>query len=204
MSVARQLARARRLPSRLKALLFLHITDVVYVLDVANYRAAAAKGEMIVYRPLRSSDRALLAAGCGEAKAVVLIARLATSFGVVALVDGQVAGYSWMTTQPRAGEGEAPFFYDVAPKAGWAYMFDTLVLPNYRGKGIASELKRRLIEEAKIQAVKFCVATHDQGNLAVIHVSERLGFRLHGKMEYSRVLGLAKKNLAGLPEGIRP
>ncbi len=200
------LARVRRLPRRLWTLLFLKITDVVYVLDMKDYRAPKTTpptGDVAV-KPLVGGDHARLADAFGEVKAGELVNRLKTCFGVIGTVRGSVVGYSWMTDKPRTGEGDPPFFYDVAPKIGWFYFFDTFVDPAARGLGLATSLKRGLIEEVKRRGGHYCVATHEERNVAVIHVSEKLGFKLRGKMHYKRVFGSASKDLSGLPEGVRP
>lgn len=198
-------ARVRRLLRRLWAFVFLKITDVIFVLDMKDYRAAKTKAKTgVEVKPLSEGDHARLADAFGEVKAGDLITRLTTCYGVICYLHGQVAGYSWMTDKPRAHEGEAPFFYDVAPKIGWFYFFDTFVDHSYRGLGFATLLKRGLIDEVKRRGGHFCVATHEETNATVIHVSEKLGFKLRGKMHYRRVLGSATKDLSGLPEGVRP
>ncbi len=199
------LARARRLPRRLWTILFLKITDVIYVLDMNEYREpqTPSPGEVAV-KPLVDGDQARLADAFGEAKAGELVNRLKTCYGVIGTVRGNVVGYSWMTDKPRAGEGDPPFFYDVSPRAGWFYFFDTFVAPASRGRGLATSLKRGLIEEVKRRGGHFCLATHEESNAAVIHVSESLGFKLRGKMHYKRIFGAVSKDLTGLPEGVRP
>lgn len=198
-------ARWRRIPRRLARLVLCQVTDVVYVLDLGRYRHRERPlPSSVVVRPLGHADAALLTAGFGQAKAEDLVRRLSTCYGMLAIVDGKAAGYSWMTPGPRAGEGEAPFFYDVAPQAGWFYFFDTFVRPDARGLGLATHLKHGLIEEARRRGGRHAVATHEASNAAVIHVSEKLGFERTGVMTYRRILGLAFKDLSGLPAGVRP
>ena len=79
------------------------------------------------------SDRERLTDAFGEVKANALIERLKTCYGVIGTYQGKAAGYSWMTSQPRHGEGESPFLYDIFPKKGWFYCFDTYVAPSARG-----------------------------------------------------------------------
>jgi GNAT superfamily N-acetyltransferase len=204
MHLSRQLGRLRRLPRRLRSLLFVKITDVVYVLDLRDYRPARAPaGPGVEVRPARASDEAALAQAFGDAKANELVSRLGACFGTLGFHEGRVVGYSWMTDQPRAREGEHPFFYDVAPRPGWFYFFDTFVSPSARGLGLATLLKRGLIEEALRRGGRYCLATHGDANAAVIHVSEKLGFKLHGRMHYTRFLGFTRQDLTGLPEGMR-
>lgn len=197
-------SRLRRIPRRLWALVHLEIVDVVYVLDIADYREGPGPKPGTHVRPLGPEDRAALARAFGDAKASELTARLSTCFATVAFKGDEVVGYSWMTTGPRRGEGEAPFLYDVTPRGGWAYLFDTYVDPKARGLGLATVLKRGLIAEARRRGARRCLATHERSNLAVIHVSEKLGFRLQGLMTFRRILGLTRKDLSGLPEGVRP
>lgn len=198
-------ARLRRVPRRLWQLVFREVTDVVYVLDLQRYRSDSPPlPRSVAVRTLAVTDEPLLAAAFGEAKAAELVARLATCYGMVATVDGRARGYSWMTSEPRAGEGEAPFYYDVAPRAGWFYFFDTFVSGDARGLGLATELKRGLITEALRRGGLHAVATHDANNSAVIHVSEKLGFARTGTMTYRRILGIEHRDLTGLPEGVKP
>ncbi len=175
----------------------------MYVLHVPAANLTAKELEGLTLISLKPADHAALALGVGERKATELCWRLDKCFGVGAVVGNAVVAYSWMTVHPRLGEGEPPFLYDVAPKQGWAYLFDTWVAPPYRGRGVGTALKILLIKECRGRGIDYCVCTHDAGNKQVIRVSERLGFKLHGQIEYHRLLDIARRSLAGLPEGIR-
>jgi GNAT superfamily N-acetyltransferase len=205
MQFQRQWARLRRLSRRLLSLVFLKITDVVYVLDLKDYRPAKAPPRnMIQIMPLTVADRERLTDAFGEVKADALIQRLKTCYGVIGIYQGKAAGYSWMTAKPRHGEGVTPFFYDISPKTGWFYCFDTYVAPSARGVGLATQLKCGLIEEVQRRGGHFCLATHDITNVSIIHVSEKLGFKLQGHLYYRRILGATRQDTSGLPEGVRP
>lgn len=198
-------ARLRRIPRRLWRLVFLRVTDVVYVLDLEKYKSQAKPlAASVAVRPLSRSDASLLVEAFGPVKAQELVTRIDACFGMLATVDGKARGYSWMTSEPRAREGEAPFFYDVSPRAGWFYFFDTFVAADARGLGLATHLKGGLIDEALSRGGRQAVATHEATNAAVIHVSEKLGFTLTGKLTYLRILGLPFKDLDGLPDGVKP
>lgn len=205
MPIQQQWARLRRLPRRLWSFIFLKITDVVYVLDLKDYRPTRLPPrDGVRAKPLTPEDHDGLVAAFGKVKAKALVQRLATCYGTIGTYQGTVAGYSWMTVNPRQGEGEPPFFYDVSPKPGWFYFFDTYVDPRARGLGLATLLKCGLIEEAQRRGGQFCLATHEDKNASVIHVSEKLGFKLKGHLHYTRILGSSRRDLSGLPEGVRP
>ena len=157
----------------------------------------------IVYRAIKAEDEPALARTFGTAKARELTGRLATCFGAGAFAGADGVGYSWMTTHPRKGEGEPPFLYDIAPKAGWSYIFGTHIAPAFRGRGMATALKRHLIAEARARGLQRAVCTHDIGNRPVIHVSEKLGFRPEGRIEYRRLLFWERRDLSGLPPAVR-
>jgi mycothiol synthase len=49
--------------------------------------------------------------------------------------------------------------------------------PEYRGRGIASELKRRAIEYAKTQGYRFLITGNDSRNQKIVAINEKFGFR---------------------------
>lgn len=201
------LARGSRVALRLGRAIFRAIDDVVYVRDLGRplpQAIAPRGGEPYVCRPLDPADRSLLAGVFGNDKAETLIARLVAARGVIAVKGGKVAGYSWMTSAVRAEEGEAPFLYRVAPPKGWTYGFDTYVLPENRGLGVAAGLKILQMQMAQADGSKFFYVTHDRLNHSVIRLSERLGFAPKGVLKFRRVLGLRRVDLSALPDGKEP
>jgi mycothiol synthase len=49
--------------------------------------------------------------------------------------------------------------------------------PRYRGRGIASQLKRRAVEYARDQGIRFLVTNNDSLNAPIWAINEKLGFR---------------------------
>jgi GNAT superfamily N-acetyltransferase len=94
-------------------------------------------------------------------------ARLATTAPTfVALVDGEVVGYSQLT-MTRARPGEA------------AHAF-TGVKRSWRGRGVATALKRTQIRWAKENGVERLATQNEERNAPMLKINERLGYRSIG------------------------
>ena len=82
---------------------------------------------------------------------------------VVALTDGEVVGYAGLR---RRGA--------VSPIADNQL---TAVRRRWRGRGIATALKRAQVERARAVGIKQIFTTNDETNLAMRGVNARLGYR---------------------------
>ena len=81
-------------------------------------------------------------------------------FLVVALVDGEAAGFAQLSVYPRVG-----------------YHGFTTVVAAHRGRGIARALKLELIRRARERGLERLITQSNEDNVAMRTLNESLGYR---------------------------
>lgn len=90
---------------------------------------------------------------------------------LVCFVDGLVTDEPTIRDEMYADAS----FHD--PKGAWQMVFGVNTLPAYRRRGLAEQVLRQVIADAKAQGRRGCVLTCKD---ALVHYYEKLGFRNEG------------------------
>jgi GNAT superfamily N-acetyltransferase len=93
----------------------------------------------------------------------------------VALVDGRVAGYGWVS-HDMIRIHELRLAVPILP--GHAYIWDCATMPEYRNRGIFSGLLRFILEDVRLQGDVQAWGIVAPGNQPSLHAFARAGFRL--------------------------
>jgi ribosomal protein S18 acetylase RimI-like enzyme len=178
-------------------LIYFSVTDVIMTTSLARLPTLPVNQKYNV-RLITKNDYSLFKARFGADKAAEFIARLLEGAGAVALAGDQIAAYSWLAVKPRKHEGEAPFFYDIVPAKGYAYLFDSFVEPAHRRQGLGRAVKLQLMRYAIELGATHCFSLHDAKNQAILGVVKSLGFNDVGRISYHRIGGYKWQNLDAL------
>ena len=123
------------------------------------------------------------------------VSRTEHSEGLIMFVDGEYACSLWLTEQPREREGAAPFFYSVAPPAGWVYIYDAFASKRFRGHGHFHKLSRWTHAWIQAQGYQGMFLFIDGGEPRWLAFYEKLGFRKIGAISYERRLWQVDQDL---------
>ena len=112
--------------------------------------------------------------------------------------ESGIIGYVWYTGQSMPNEGERPFFFNVNPPSGAAYIFDGYMPRNKRNYFIVVRVLSTLLNDAKVKGFKMAFATTDHRNRFTRLLYSKLGFKEVGQISYSRILFFSRTNVDDL------
>jgi GNAT superfamily N-acetyltransferase len=154
--------------------------------------AEGAGGAFGVEEVARNSADALAAAMGDEGDLVRL--RLERGCRCFALLEGQVVGYGWVSTEAEwIGELEL----EIRPPAGEAYVWNCVTLPAHRFRGCFRALLRHITATARAEGVpRLWIGSVDGGAESAVLGA---GFRPVLRFSFASLFGLSWLSLRGAP-----
>lgn len=107
---------------------------------------------------------------------------------LLAIVNGQVVGYEWFCVGPK--HIEERYGYEIAIPADVMYAYDAYVLPDYRNRGIWSQLLFACSELMNENNKKSIMSFVDYGNDVSFNVHKSFGFSQVKSIFFINILGL--------------
>lgn len=150
-------------------------------------------------RPLEPTDRPKIEEARGAAQMRDFDQRTAEgSQGHLILEGDRLAGWAWTCHHPKQGEGFDPFYYDVAPPEGHAYIFDVFILPAYRRRGAVTQLMAYLVDWMRQAGYSHAFMTYDARGIAMQRIAAHFGFQSIGRLTWRRFLGFVRRDVSAL------
>lgn len=121
---------------------------------------------------------------------------------IIADQDG-IVGYGWFSPNLVKNEGNAPFVFDIWPKKGVMYIYDSFVLPHKRRRGANTRLEQHKLLEAKKAGFRKVLVIVDKDNVAQRKILGRHSMCIDGRISYRRYLWHVVKNTSALEKFCR-
>jgi GNAT superfamily N-acetyltransferase len=179
----------RRAAHRALAAVFIVRTNVIQVNDLDRYTPDnSAPDRRHSIQRISYGDLDRIRSEYGPTIEERFRERLPASDGYQVIIDGTTAGWQWVAKHSRPREGAHPFFYEIRPPEGCAYVYDAFTAPAARRGGVMQALFSHVLAELKQQGIRCVYFTHAANNAAMSRIAASNGFSVAGLLRYRRLL----------------